>query len=47
MSDTLKSADANKSIWVEPTIRVLDVEETFNANGRGADGNAHADCTRS
>lgn len=35
--------------WVEPTIRELDVRETFAFIGRGADigGNPTIDCQRS
>jgi hypothetical protein len=36
-----------KAAWVEPQIKRLDVAETANLPNRGADGNRHADCTRS
>jgi hypothetical protein len=38
-----------RKLWVEPTIRELDIEETHALPGTGADvgGNAFVDCQRS
>lgn len=40
---------ASRKDWVEPSIRELDIRETFALPGRGADigGNPTIDCQRS
>jgi hypothetical protein len=47
MSDLSNDAKIEKLDWVEPTVLVLDVEETFGRPNRGADASIHVDCTRS
>lgn len=41
--------DSGRKDWVEPEIRELDIRETFQFPGRGADvgGNPTIDCQRS
>jgi hypothetical protein len=41
--------NGSRKDWVEPTIRELDIRETFAFIGRGADvgGNPTIDCQRS
>ena len=47
MSDAANSTNETKLAWVEPAVVSLNIEETHNLPNRGADGNRHADCTRS
>ncbi len=39
----------DRKLWVEPTVRELDIQETHAVSGRGNDvgGNAFIDCQRS
>lgn len=41
--------NTERKLWVEPTVRELDIEETHARPGRGADvgGNMFIDCQRS
>ncbi|HEX4847420.1 MAG TPA: hypothetical protein VFV30_04705 [Novosphingobium sp.] len=46
---TQPDQNTERKTWVEPTIRELEIRDTFAFPGRGADigGNAFIDCQRS
>lgn len=37
----------SKSVWIEPQVHSLDLEQTHLLPNRGADGGGFVDCTRS
>lgn len=47
MSNDHNDQSQPKASWIEPELKRLDIMETENLPNRGADGNRHADCTRS
>lgn len=47
MSDMQVSDKSDKLVWIEPALLDLDIAETEGFPGVGADGNIHADCSRS